>query len=112
MDGPGIRTYYGRPDGSKIDVAAAVPLDVDLDALDGLELVELAAEAEAASILHRGPAAEIGDAWHTMDVELERCGLESYGVHRQVYLGGDEAAGWSSCSARCGTCPGRRLRSR
>lgn len=24
---PGVRTYYGRPDGSKIDVAAGVPIE-------------------------------------------------------------------------------------
>lgn len=90
MNGGGIRTYYGRLDGSKIDVAAALPLASGVDAVDGLELVELPAEDKAASVIHRGPTAEIADAWHTLDVGLEQRGLESYGVHRQIYVDGDD----------------------
>jgi DNA-binding transcriptional MerR regulator len=92
MPGRGIRTYYGRPDGSKIDVAVALPVDSDLEPVDGLELVELPAEEHGASVVHRGPANEISDAWQTMDVALEQRGLESHGIHRQVHLTNDDAA--------------------
>jgi len=85
-DGQGIRTYYGRPDGGKIDVAVAVALDSDIQAIDGLELVDLPGVDRGASAIHRGPASEIGDAWQTLDVALDQRGLESYGVHRQIQL--------------------------
>lgn len=83
-------TAYGRPDGSKNDVAVAVTLDTTIDSIDGLELVDLPAEPQAASVTHRGPASEIADAWQTMDVALEQRGLESYGVHRQLQLDSDD----------------------
>lgn len=83
MNGRGIRTYYGRPDGSKIDVAVAVSMESDQ--VDGLGLVDLPAEPQGASVIHRGPADEIADAWQTFDVALEQRGLESYGVHRQIH---------------------------
>ncbi len=90
VEGQSIRTYYGRPDGSKIDVAVAVTLDTSIESIDGLELVDLPAEPRAASVTHRGPASEIADAWQTMDVALEQRGLESYGVHRQFQLDSDD----------------------
>lgn len=77
-----VRTYYGRPDGSKIDVAVGLPATA---AVAGLELVELPAVDQAASVVHRGPAEEIADAWQTLDVGLEERGLESYGMHRQIH---------------------------
>lgn len=84
--GAAIRTYYGRPDGSKIDVAVAVPLEPGAEPPEGLELAELPAEERAAIVTHRGPAEEIGDAWNTLDVGLAERGLESYGPYRQVHL--------------------------
>jgi hypothetical protein len=77
-----VRTFYGRPNGSKIDVVVGRPATA---AVDGLELVDLPAVARAASVVHRGPAGEIGDAWQTLDVGLAERGLESYGVHRQLH---------------------------
>lgn len=90
VEGRGIRTYYGRPDGSKIEVAAAVSLPAGIDSIEGVEFVDLPAEAMAASVIHRGPAADIADAWLTLDVALEPRGLASYGVHRQVHLDAPE----------------------
>ncbi len=90
VEGRGIRTYYGRPDGSKIDVAAAVTLPAGIGSVEGVEIVDLPAEPMAASVLHRGPATDIADAWLTLDVALEERGLASYGVHRQVYLDAPE----------------------
>jgi len=86
-----IHTYYGRPDGSKIDVAVAVPLEPGAEPVAGLALVELPAEERAAIVTHRGPAEEIGDAWNTLDVGLAERGLESYGPYRQIHL--DETGG-------------------
>lgn len=86
ITGRGIRTYYGRPDGSKIDIAAGLPVGSGVGPVDGVEFVELPAEAVAAAVVHRGPVAEIADAWQTFDVGLEQRGLASYGTSRQVYL--------------------------
>ncbi|MGH3923914.1 MAG: GyrI-like domain-containing protein [Pseudonocardiaceae bacterium] len=82
MSGRVIRTYYGHPDDAKIDVAVGLPPDP----VAGLELAELPGEDWAAVVTHRGPAEDIADAWHTLDVGLEERGLESYGLHRQVHL--------------------------
>ncbi len=86
VSGRGIRTYYGRPDGAKIDIAAALPVGTDVGPIDGVELVELPAEAMAATVVHQGPVAEIADAWQTFEVGVEQRGLTSYGTCRQVYL--------------------------
>lgn len=95
MSGRGIRTFYGRPDGSKIDVAAGVPLDAPADAIDGLDLVELAAEEPAAAVTFRGPPDELADAWYTFEVALEQRGFESHGVNRQLFIDApDGAAEW------------------
>jgi hypothetical protein len=42
----------------QIDVAVAITLDTTIDSIDGLELVDLPAEPQAASVTHRGPASE------------------------------------------------------
>lgn len=86
VTGRGIRTYYGRPDGSKIDIAAAVPVGTDVGEIDGVEFVDLPAEAMAATVVHRGPVTEIADAWQTFEVVVEQRGLTSFGTCRQVYL--------------------------
>jgi DNA-binding transcriptional MerR regulator len=82
--GPRIHTYYGRPDGSKIDVGVGWAVEPGFAAVGGLELVDVPAEPAGAGVLHRGPATDIGDAWAAFEVALEQRGLESYGVSRQV----------------------------
>jgi DNA-binding transcriptional MerR regulator len=80
--GPRIQTYYGRPDGTKIDVAVGYAAPADGTVPDGLELVDLPAQDQGASVVHRGPASDIADAWQAFDVALDRQGLEPYGVSR------------------------------
>ena len=87
--GPRIQTYYGRPDGSKIDVAVGWPVGADFTAPDGLDVMELPEESNGACVVHHGPASDIADAWQAFDVALEQRGLEPYGVSRQVHLHGD-----------------------
>lgn len=89
LPAPGtVRTFYGRPDGSKIDVAVGMPLGADSQPIDGLEIVELAAEKPAAIVTHRGTEDDIADAWLTLDIALQERGLESYGLHRQIHRDG------------------------
>ena len=86
VEGRGIHTYFGRPDGSRIDVAAAVPVDAQVGPIEGVEIVDLAAEQTAAAVVHRGPARRIADAWQTFAVATDEQGLTPFGVHRQVHL--------------------------
>ncbi|WUI00524.1 GyrI-like domain-containing protein [Spirillospora sp. NBC_00431] len=87
MSGRGIRTYFGRPDGSKIDVAVGVPLAPDADPPAGLELAELPAEERGAVVTHRHTADDTGgDPWLAVDSVLAERGLESWGLYRQVHL--------------------------
>ena len=86
VEGRGIRTYFGRPDGSKIDVAAGVPIDSEVEPIDGVEIVELDAEPSAAAVVHRGPSSDIADAWQTFAVATDEQGLTTFGIHRQVHL--------------------------
>lgn len=86
VEGHGIRTYYGRPDGARIDVAAALPVDDEVGPIEGVEIVELPAEELAAAVIHRGPAGEVADAWQTFDVATDEQGLLPFGIHRQVFL--------------------------
>ncbi|GAA5151194.1 hypothetical protein GCM10023321_17800 [Pseudonocardia eucalypti] len=88
IGGNGIRTYHGRPDGSKIDVAVGVTLDAEADPPAGLELARLPAEERAAVVTH-GTADDDGDPWLTVDAALAERGLESYGVYRQVHVRGE-----------------------
>jgi DNA-binding transcriptional MerR regulator len=83
-----VRTFYGRPDGSKIDVAVGIPLASGVQPADGLEIVDLPAEERAAVVTHTGPEDDIADAWLTFDIALEERGLESYGLHRQLHRNG------------------------
>ncbi len=95
VEGRGIRTYHGHPDGSRIDVAAGVPIDDEVGPIDGVEIVDLPAVDMAATVVHRGPAAGIADAWLTFDVATDEHGLIPFGVHRQIYLDApDGAAEW------------------
>jgi effector-binding domain-containing protein len=86
VEGRGIRTYYGRPDGSKIEVAAAVSVHADVGPVDGVDLVDLPVQPRGAAVVHRGPAGDIADAWQTFAVATDEQGLTPFGTHRQVYL--------------------------
>lgn len=117
-EGAGVRTYYGRPDGTKIDVAAGLPIEDDsagalseatVAGVPEVEIVDLPAEPMAATVVHRGPASEIADAWQTFAVATSERGLTSYGVNRQVYMqtpDGDSCVVALQCPVREGTdCP-------
>ncbi len=85
-----IITYYGRPDGSQIEVAAGVVLglDADINALvaAGFEVVDLPEEPLAASATYP-QTDQVGDAWAALDTALEEQGLRNaHGLHRQLLV--------------------------
>jgi predicted transcriptional regulator YdeE len=86
VEGRGVRTYHGRPDASRIEVAAGVAVDDRIGPIEGLEIVEIPAEETAAAVVHRGPVAEIADAWRAFGVATDELGLTPFGVQRQVFL--------------------------
>jgi DNA-binding transcriptional MerR regulator len=110
VESRGIRTYFGRPDGSRIDVAAGIPLDVPLEHVDGVEIVELPAEETAAAVVHRGPASDIADAWQTFAVATDEQGLTPIGVHRQVYLHAPEDSDEWVVELQCPVRPTSQVR--
>lgn len=105
VEGAGIRTFYGHPDGSRIEVAAAVRAPEGLPDIDGVEQVELPSEPDGASVVHRGPAAEIADAWFTIDAALEEHGLASHGLHRQIFLEAPNDSGECVVELQCPVRP-------
>ncbi|MFI0485568.1 hypothetical protein [Actinomadura sp. 9N215] len=96
MSGRVIRTYSGRPDGSKIDVAVGVTLAQGADPAAGLESAglesaglesaELPAVERGAVATHRRAANGTDDPWLAVDAVLAERGLESWGLYRQVRL--------------------------
>lgn len=103
--GPRVHTYYGRPDGVTIDVAAGYALDAAPAGRDGwpddLLLHRVAAEPEGATVTHSGPGADVADAWSTFDVALAERGLRAHGLHRQVQRSVDEASGTVVVDLQC-----------
>ncbi|SHF82672.1 GyrI-like domain-containing protein [Streptoalloteichus hindustanus] len=90
LDGRVVRTYYGRPDGSKIDVAVGTLLDPGAQPVAGLELAELPGEDRAAVVAYQGPVEDVEGAWNALDVALAERGLEARGPYRQVHLEDEE----------------------
>lgn len=102
IEGPGLRTYYGRPHGAEIEVAAAMSIDEEIvGAVEGVEFVLLDHEERGASVRYAGPATHIADAWFTIDVALDHRGLKANGVHRQVYLEAPNEAGECVVELQC-----------
>jgi DNA-binding transcriptional MerR regulator len=81
-----VHTYYGHPDGSKIDVAVGIPLAPNAAPATGLELAESPAIDEGAAVTHRRAPEDTADPWLAVDIVLEEHGLESWGVYRQIHL--------------------------
>jgi len=107
VEGRGIRTYFGHPDGSKIDVAAGVAVDAQLGSIEGVEIVDLPAEETAAAVVHRGPARDITGAWQTFAVATDEQWLAPFGVHRQVYLHAPEDSDEWVVELQCPVRPSR-----
>ncbi|MFK4089043.1 hypothetical protein ACI2LF_33315 [Kribbella sp. NPDC020789] len=84
IEGQRVHTYVGRPDGSKIDVSVGIAVGATQPETNGLDLTDLPAEPQGASVTYRGPAEGVADTWRTLDVALDEQGLESYGVYRDI----------------------------
>ncbi|WP_064745563.1 MerR family transcriptional regulator [Pseudonocardia acaciae] len=85
----GVRVYYGRPDGSKIDVMVGVPLAPGVDPGPGLELGEVPAEERGAVVTLARTDGDPADPWLTVDAVLAEHGLQSHGPYRELPLAAD-----------------------
>ena len=110
VEGRGIRAYNGHPGGSKTDVAAGVPVDAQVGPIEGVEIVDLPAVEPAAVVIHRGPAADIADAWQTFAVATDEQRLIPFGMHRQVYLHAPEDSDEWTVELQCPVRPSERTR--
>jgi DNA-binding transcriptional MerR regulator len=81
--GPPLAFYSDPPDGDGIVVHAAVPVAADAS-VDGCELLDLPA-IEAATIVHRGPMANIVPTVHSLTTWIDAHGYRSTGYSREVY---------------------------
>ncbi|GAB3951733.1 MerR family transcriptional regulator [Kribbella albertanoniae] len=86
LSGQRVHTYYGRPDGSKIDVSVGIAVGATDNSAAGLDVTDIPAVPQGASVTYKGPAEGIGDTWRTLDVALDEQGLESYGVYRDIRI--------------------------
>ncbi|GIJ57871.1 MerR family transcriptional regulator [Virgisporangium aurantiacum] len=81
--GPPIAFYSDPPDGDGIVVHAAVPVAPGVS-VDGCEMVDLP-PIEAATIVHRGPMANIVPTAHSLTTWIDAHGYRSAGYSREIY---------------------------
>jgi DNA-binding transcriptional MerR regulator/effector-binding domain-containing protein len=80
--GPGIAYYEDVKDG--VLVHAAVPVNVD--AIEGVEIVDLPGIERAATIVHRGDMDNVLSTIQTLATWIDDNGHTSAGYNREVYL--------------------------
>lgn len=96
FDGPGIALYYDEEmRETNINIGAAIPTKGELTAGGEVSILTLPHHEMAASVVHHGPFAELGDAYHAILRWIETNGYSICGPSREVYLqyerGGDQA---------------------
>jgi len=82
-----VRTYDASPGDGHIEVAVAVEIADDEDAPPGLDVAELAAAPQAASISYDQAVESEADAWLALDAALEPYGLATTSVYRFLVSG-------------------------
>lgn len=81
--GPAVAFYDTRDDGTVL-VGSAVPYAGEPG--EGYEIVQLEPVEAAATLVHRGGMATIGDAWQGLARAVEAAGRRPVGIAREVYL--------------------------
>jgi DNA-binding transcriptional MerR regulator len=101
--GPSVAYYTSLDDGrsassSEIRVHAGFPVLPSVTSSDDWAVVELGPEGSAASMIHHGAMATIGDSWATLrDWVTNHPDLRPRGVPREVYLAtmpAHDQSGW------------------
>jgi DNA-binding transcriptional MerR regulator len=79
-----VLLYDGTTIDGPITVSAGLEVDDDVEAVAGLELVEIPSAERGAAVRYDREPDGVGDAWLALDAELERRELTSYGIYRQL----------------------------
>ncbi|GAA1118862.1 MerR family transcriptional regulator [Nocardiopsis metallicus] len=92
--GPGLSRYEDAPEGG-ILVHASMPVGTEVHDIDGLSLVQVPAVERAATIVHRGPMAEVLPTAQELARWIEDNGHHTHGYTREVTLAAPEdPQGW------------------
>lgn len=95
VTGPVVDVWYDAPDDlpEEMRVAVIIPTDSDIPSTDRIQIGELPAVEQMASVVHRGSFATIGPAYETLLKWIEQNGYRLDGPSRGIYLqyerGGD-----------------------
>ena len=81
--------YDGVADPDSIWVSVGVDA-TDAGLPDGLDLLTLAGAERAATVRYETTPRSVGDAWISLDAQLEEQGLRTQGVYRQPVTAGGE----------------------
>lgn len=86
--GPFALATYEMLD-SGINISAAFPVSTDVVEGGGFDIVELPSIDLAATTVHHGSMATIGETWESMMLWVSENGYEPVGISREVYLVSD-----------------------
>jgi DNA-binding transcriptional MerR regulator len=94
--GPGVAYYEDSPDGTEaVVVHAGLPVGADVRGGADFAVVDLPAVERAATIVHRGPMAEVMPTAQTLIRWIDAHGHTSTGYARELYLEcPPDTAGW------------------
>jgi effector-binding domain-containing protein len=84
--GPSALATYEASSDSRVKVDAAFQIGPDVQAGEGFDVVDLSAVDLAATTVHRGSMATIGDTWEAMMSWIDQNGCEPSGLCREIYL--------------------------
>ncbi|MDD5591608.1 MAG: GyrI-like domain-containing protein, partial [Dehalococcoidales bacterium] len=87
--GPPLAIYHDMEYREKdVDIEVAIPISTTVPLPDPIKVRDLPAEAEVASMIHRGPYEKLHEAYQAMMAWCEANGYELAGPDREVYLTG------------------------
>ncbi|GAA3607880.1 MerR family transcriptional regulator [Kineosporia mesophila] len=94
--GPGIAWYEEGSGGEGVVVHAGCPVNTEPDPSLEVEIIDLPAIAQAATILHHGPMDDVLTSIQQLAHWIEAHGYRSTGLNRELYVhyGMGEAAEW------------------
>lgn len=85
--GPFLALYHDMEYREKdVDIEVAIPLNEDLSLPEPIKIRDLPGVETAASLIHRGPYEDIGEAYQALMTWCEQNGYELAGPDREVYL--------------------------
>lgn len=97
--GPGLAYYEDAPDGDRVVVHAAMPVNAVASDTYEFAIVDLPPIEQAATIVHRGPMDGVMSTVQTLAHWIDANGYRSAGYNRELYLDygcGDDPSAWTT----------------